>query len=411
MKPLRILVFSGGPVYPVEGMHQVRIINQLQALAGENIVDFCFLYTKPEPKAATIEGLKNICNEIIPVKTITQSFFFRLIAKLFLKKIFSALSLPYDHFSLSNILTSRKISGFVGQGKYDVVISHYWQASGFLRYINSKTIKCIDTHYLVEENIELEKAGKYIHLRQKNLNRLLENELRLQKRYFDNIDLLIVNSIVQKEIIEKHYKTKVVLIPNGQNLNKFNTTPINESSEDLNLLFYGALSNQFNQKAIRRLIEKIYPIITGKNPEIKLIVMGSNPPDWLLKKAEEDHRIKVTGFVSDIGEVVKKCFCCIIPLDSGSGFRGRVVELMASGIAVVGTNNALQSVEISNGINGLVSDDDVQLAEYVVKLSNDIPFRLSIANAGRKYANSVFSVEATHGRLGNYLKNLVANGR
>lgn len=407
---MKILVFSGGPVFPVEGMHQVRIINQLQALAKENIVDFCYLYTKPEPKNATAEGLKNFCNQIIPVKSITQSLIFRVIAKLFLKRIFSVFSLPYDHFSLSNIITSKKISRLVAKGNYNVVISHYWQASGFLRFVGPKTLKCIDTHYLVEENIELEKAGKYEHLGQKNLIRLLENELRLQKKYFEKIDLLIVNSAVQKEIIENIYKTKVVFVPNGQNLKRFNETPINKSSEDLNLLFYGALSNQFNQKAVKRLIEKIYPIIITKNPVIKLIVMGSNPPEWLLKKAEEDQRITITGFVSDIGEIVKKCFCCIIPLDSGSGFRGRVVELMASGLAVVGTNNALQSVGISNGVNGLVADDDLQLAEHVVKLSNDIPFRISIATAGRIYANNRFSVEATHGMLGDYLKHMVANG-
>jgi glycosyltransferase involved in cell wall biosynthesis len=391
-------------------MHQVRIINQTKTLALDHKVDFCFLYTKQKAKNETIDELKGICDNVIPVKSVSQTILFRLLGKLFLKWLFAKLAMPYDHFVLSNPITSRKIAGIVSRGNYNIVISHYWQASGFLKFLDSTALKCIDTHYVVEENINVYEKGNYGHIDKCKMGKLLNTELLLQNQYFGLCDLLIVNSESQKMILESSsQQAEIICIPNGQKLESFLDLIAQPPTEKLNLLFYGSLHNQFNQRAVRRLLEKIYPLVVQINPDIKLIIMGSGAPKWLFEQTASDPDITVTGFIEDIKEVFSKCFGCIIPLESGSGFRGRTVELLAAGVPVVGTYNALQSVNIENGLNGFVSDSDEQLARYVVQLAIDLKLRNSMIIAGRQHAIQHYSIEATFGKLSNYFSEISSN--
>jgi len=407
MKKKSILIFTGGSVLPVNGMHQVRILNQIKSLANDHIVDFCFLYTKKSQIKSNKLGLSEYCRMVIPIKTITQSLIYRIFSRFFLKKILQWLAFPHDYFTLSNLFTSKIIAGKINSRKYDLIISHYWQASGFLRFVNGSCLKVIDTHYMVEENISLFNNGHYNHINDKRLGKLLQRELKLQKKYFEISDLLVVNSDAQISILkQKGYSTEAICIPNGQQLDDFLSLKIPAKHHELNLLFYGSLQNQFNQKALIRLLDKIYPCIIQSNPSIKLIILGANPPEWLYRQTKNNPKIMITGFMADVREVFKKCFACILPLESASGFRGRVVEILASGVPIIGTENALKSVNISHGINGIIAESDEELCSWVLKISSDNALRIRIAKEGRNHAIQNYTLEATHNKLNLYLKNL-----
>jgi len=44
-------------------------------------------------------------------------------------------------------------------------------------------------------------------------------------------------------------------------------------------------------------LDRIYPLVSARHPEIELFAVGSKPPDWLKKAGEKDPRIQVTGYV------------------------------------------------------------------------------------------------------------------
>jgi glycosyltransferase involved in cell wall biosynthesis len=91
-------------------------------------------------------------------------------------------------------------------------------------------------------------------------------------------------------------------------------------------------------------------------------------------------------------------------LNPGPGFRGRSVELLASGVPIIGTTNALQSVQINHGINGFVADTDDDIIHYVVRLAEDKELRKRISVAGREFVRTHYSLAATFGVLSNYLQ-------
>jgi glycosyltransferase involved in cell wall biosynthesis len=399
----QILIFNSGPLYPIGGMNQVRVLNQIKSLSRDHMVDFCFLYIRENHKQQTIQELGPYCRKIIPVKTITQSLFYRLLRKVLLTRLLRFWAYPLDYLSNSNVLTSRSIASRIKKDEYDVVISHYWQASGFLKFLPADTIKCIDTHYLVEENLEVFNNGKYSHIDSEKMGLLLKKELMLQNKMFSYADLLIVNSMVQKDILdETNLSNKSICIPNGQDLDGFFQNRPDRQEKDLRLLFYGALSNQFNGRAIKRILEKILPIIRQKKPGLKLVIMGSGPPDWLRKMTSHDPDIIITGFVEDVRTVFAKCFVCLIPLESGAGFRGRTVELLASGVPIIGTSNALKSVQIEHGVTGFIAESDKEIADCALKLLEDNALRQKMSQAGKVFAKNHYSLEATFSKLSNY---------
>ena len=127
-----------------------------------------------------------------------------------------------------------------------------------------------------------------------------------------------------------------------------------------------------------------------------------NESTWLQTLATDDPSLKVTGFVEDVRPVFKKCAACLLPLESGSGFRGRTVELLASGVPVVGTTNALQSVRISHRVNGIIADTDEELVQWSLKLLADKDLRRNISFTGKEFVESNYSLEATFGKLSEY---------
>lgn len=400
-----ILIFNSGPLWPVEGMNQVRILNQIKSLASHHKVDFYFLTTNKEKASQTVKLLQPFCNYVIPIKSITQSLPYKIMRKLFLNRLFSLLAYPADYFSSSNLFTSKKISRIVCRREYDVVISHYWQSSGFMRYLKNRILKCIDTHYLVEENIDLYEKGKYSHINNKRLDRLLQKELNIQKYIFTYADLLIVNSETQNKILSQNNKgCNSVCIPNGQDLEYYLAFSKEKTESEKNLLFYGSLSNQFNQNALKRTIHQIMPLIWAINPKINLIVMGANTPEWVIDYSKQCFNVKVKGFVNDVRSVFAECYACIIPMESGSGFRGRTIELMASGIPVIGTENALQSVGVVHNTHSLISESDEELAEYALMLAENKPFREKLSEAGKEFVQQKYTLNATFGKLSRYFE-------
>jgi polysaccharide biosynthesis protein PslH len=399
-----IIIVSSTPLYPLNSMNKVRIINQIKGLSVAHQVDLLFLYSKSADAGETIKISSEYCQKVLPVKTFTQSNIFKILKKIILNRLFAIISFPMDYFVPSNPLTSRKIAEMIDSGNYDVVITHYWQSCGFLRYLKKPVLKCIDTHYVVEENIKNLNEGNYDSIDRGSFKKLLMTELSLQNKYFKLADLIIVNSWISKEMIGKSIDSdSIIVVPNGQDLKYFldyENFPTPQSKKTI--LFYGALSNQFNSKALKRILLSIFPEIQKQIPDIKLVILGSNPPEWL-NEFRNRQDIIIKGFIEDIRPVLAESYLSLIPLESGSGFRGRTIELMAMGVPVIGTHNALDCLELEHAKHGYIIDDDQNIIKAALLLLKDNGKRNEIAFNALNFVKERYTIESTFGVLSQYL--------
>ena len=72
------------------------------------------------------------------------------------------------------------------------------------------------------------------------------------------------------------------------------------------------------------------------------------------------------------------------------------------GVPVIGTHNALDSIEMTSGVHGYVTDSDHEMAERAVQLLNDSGLKRYMSEKCRKFVAEKYSIEATYGKLSRY---------
>ena len=70
---------------------------------------------------------------------------------------------------------------------------------------------------------------------------------------------------------------------------------------------------------------------------------------------------------------------------------------------MIGTDNALKSIQIEHGVNGYISDSDEEIAKYSVLMATDAEEREKIVRNGKEFVKDNYSIEATFGKLSEYL--------
>ncbi|WP_406700188.1 glycosyltransferase family 4 protein [Singulisphaera sp. Ch08] len=167
--------------------------------------------------------------------------------------------------------------------------------------------------------------------------------------------------------------------------------------------YYGGLGSPHNQQAALRCLDRIMPEVWDRAPETTFWLVGSNPQETLLKRSE-DPRVRVTGFVEDVQQVLRTMTAVVCPWSGPYGFRSRLVEVMALGVPVVTTLDAVSGMELENGQGILVGEADNDLARQVLRLLNDDDFAAEQSHRARSQVEGRYDVPNTYGKLMKDLK-------
>lgn len=156
------------------------------------------------------------------------------------------------------------------------------------------------------------------------------------------------------------------------------------------IMFIGGFSHRPNVDAVKWLAEEILPEISKLDPEIKIHILGSNPPKEVLSLANE-HLI-MEGFVTDeqLEEFYRTSRISFVPLRYGAGIKGKVIEALRYGIPVVTTSVGAEGIENAESVM-LVEDDAKALAEKIVRLYHDGDALAKMSADGVEYIKKNFS--------------------
>ena len=168
---------------------------------------------------------------------------------------------------------------------------------------------------------------------------------------------------------EERYRTivplaKTKVISGGVDLEYFTSNSIPELENSI--LWIGSLQWKPNQDSLWWFIRKIVPLITKKIPDIKISVVGTNPP---LEISSIRHpNITIIGEVLDVRPYYQKTQVCVVPLRAGSGIRMKMLEMFAMKKAVVSTSLGCAGLDVVNRTHLLVADSALQFADAVIEL-------------------------------------------
>lgn len=195
------------------------------------------------------------------------------------------------------------------------------------------------------------------HLRLREQRRLAgteDEEMRMLERYFERlecavwrlVDVVYYPSSVEVEYVRGRLKAggapaRVVAVP----VLGFDTFPTDCRAgleRRAGLLFVGGFDHLPNRDAARWLVREVLPLVHQVHPQLRVYVVGSNPPEEV--RALAGDRVEVTGWVSDaqLDRYYETARVVVAPLRFGGGVKGKIVEALRFGVPVVTTTAGMQ---------------------------------------------------------------------
>jgi glycosyltransferase involved in cell wall biosynthesis len=190
--------------------------------------------------------------------------------------------------------------------------------------------------------------------------------------------IFVVTNSDAKNLLKYSPDLKITAYPSGVDFNYF--SKIISREEFPSLVFLGNYQHVPNSEAVISFSRNILPRIRKKFPSIKFYVVGHMPGKAILKLAENDKNIIVTGTVKDVRPFIQMANIFIAPLKSGEGQRIKLLEAMAARKAVVSTPLGCRGIGAEDGRHLLVARNDREFADDVILLLEDPQLRKSLGD-------------------------------
>jgi glycosyltransferase involved in cell wall biosynthesis len=198
------------------------------------------------------------------------------------------------------------------------------------------------------------------------------------------------SKIENRQSAIRNPQSAITVLPNGVALDYF--TPTDEPRESATLVITGKMSYHANVAAALYLMREIMPRVWAQRPEVKLLIVGQDPPREIRQFAIRNPQsaIRVTGTVPDIRPYLRRATVAVVPVTYGAGIQNKVLEAMACGTPVVATPQAVSALKARPDDHLLVKDGPEAFARAVLGLLGNADLRARLGTAGRRY------VEAHH---------------
>lgn len=173
------------------------------------------------------------------------------------------------------------------------------------------------------------------------------------------------------------------------------------------LVFIGGYEHKPNVDAVLYFVKEILPHIHEEIPDIRFHVVGSHPPKEIMALASET--VIIHGFVPDITTIMNDVRISVNPLRFGAGVKGKLITCMSYGIPCVGTEIAVEGMNLIHDKHALVAADALSFANAVVRLYSDHALWTELSNNGISFVRTNFSLDVADGVFDRIFKKLLDN--
>jgi O-antigen biosynthesis protein len=290
---------------------------------------------------------------------------------------------PYEPFEEFNCPAFRNaLAELLAEEDFDIAHFEWTQMALYQDLLPSRTVKIlteIEVNYAahrtlvkVERNWLKKLRGHY------NSLQTLYRELELCRL----VDRVVCVTDQDQGYLEGFLEPdRLTVINTGVDPDEFRFEE--EGIEPDSIVFVGAFRHSPNVDAMRYFCNEIFPLILRERPQTRLYIVGSSPTRQILE-LETNPQITVTGFVDDIRGYYQLAQVVVVPLRTGVGIRGKILEGWAIGRATVATSLACQGLRASHGENIMIADQPERFAMWTLSLLRNPGFCRRLGEAGRR---------------------------
>jgi glycosyltransferase involved in cell wall biosynthesis len=163
------------------------------------------------------------------------------------------------------------------------------------------------------------------------------------------------------------------------------------------LLFIGGFQHTPNVDAVLFFVQKIYPFVRRRLPQVKFYIIGDKAPADIVALADDN--IIITGQQRDARSFFDSIKLSVAPLRFGAGVKGKINQSMGLGVPVVATSIAVEGAELRDGEDVLVADEPEAFANALITLYESEELWNRLSENGVKKTRALYSVETARRKL------------
>ncbi len=219
-------------------------------------------------------------------------------------------------------------------------------------------------------------------------------------------DRHIVVSRAEAESLAAHADTPLAttIVANGIDLEAFPRAAI---ADEPRIIFTGVLDYPPNVDAVLYFASEILPLVRRRVPATRFVAAGSSPTA-AIQRAARRFDFEVCGDVPDIRPYLASARLSVAPMRLGRGTQNKVLEAMASGVAVVGTSRALEGLGSDAPNVAAAADGAEDFADRCVELLSDTQLATGRAEQAHRFVAEYHTWEASYAAIDAMLDQLRA---
>ena len=304
---------------------------------------------------------------------------------------YSGILLNYERYRLK-----RMISEYAKEsGKPDLIILQWTQIVLLMPFIRSLYP---DTPIVaIEEDVLFLNYYRKIGLAQSILQKRIasyqyRNVKKKELAALEKAQLVVTNNPKDGRLLEENRVDKEKIFVSTVYFDNYGYVQRESKSKDI--LFYGAMYREENHMSAMWFIEKVLPLL----PEgYRFVIAGARPLKELLEQQNE--RVRVLGFVEDIGPYFSECICLAAPLLLGAGIKVKILEAMSAGVPVLTNEIGIEGIGAEPGKEYLHCVTEKEYADAIQGLLANRKQAEKIGQAGRDYVTKNFDLNKKYQEL------------
>jgi hypothetical protein len=248
-------------------------------------------------------------------------------------KIYSWLHLPFLHpFFVARFRFRLLLYLLRNSKKYDILYFDFSQIFIYSLFLRKK-IKLFMSHDVIYQKI---KRNKFFYLNPFNIFLFATEKLILK-----SASLILTFSEKDKELIKNiyHLNSEVVSFFISEKIKEINYNEIHLSRK---FCFFGAWNRPENMNGLIWFLNNVLPYV---NDDIKFEIIGPSINESLLSKIKVNDKIKYLGFLENPYNKIAESQALIAPIFQGAGVKVKVLESLATGTSIIGTELAFEGID------------------------------------------------------------------
>ena len=367
--PLRILTVSA--YLPRLGQHGGgnRVFYLLREVAKRHQVSLVSFVENGE-EAASVSSLLPHCKRIETVKRTHHV---------------PVSPFPYEPFEEFNCPEFReKLEDLLAEEDFDLVHFEWPQMAQYADLFRGipRFLTEVEVNYAAHDTVvalqgnPLKKAKKLY-----NSLQTLYREVELCRK----VDQVICVTNEDRNSLRSYVEERKLSVINTGVDTKYFSSHESFSYEPDTLVFVGAFRHEPNVDAMLYFCRKLFPRILQEQPQTRLYIVGVGPPESI-QALQSNPQVTVTGYVEDIRNFYRRAQIVVVPLRTGVGIRGKILEAWAAGKAMVATPLACQGIRAVHGENIMIAKGADEFARQTLALQRDPGLCKRLGRAGRETA-------------------------